>query len=225
MTEEKRRYYRVQPREVTEPRADMEIDGREIDLTVVNISPGGILCYVSKDETGVEKGGFIDTLTVRMPEKKPVTYSGQIVRTQTTPDSPAKFCAIEFVQFGEKVLEKGSKPIKSVPPTDDTDRYYLHRLESIKFPSEARTIHAEIRINQMLYDAFSDIALRLAIEERWFFYEVLDSMKAQQPDYPDQLKMEFFRLCRAEDRSEFVKRKGSGNRFAGWLQGVFRRKN
>lgn len=220
-SQEHRRYYRLQPREEKEPKAHLEFNGRKVDLTVVNLSPGGLLCYINVDETSVEKEFFIPKIIIQKPNKKPVIYSGRVLRADVLKESKSKFCAIEFVRYQSKVLTKGSKPLGTITPDSDIDRYYLHRFESIKFLDGPHSVKEEIQETEMLYNAFDDIAQRLPIEERWFFFEILDTMKSHQPEYPDALKMEFFRFCRGEDRSEFMSDQRSSVGIFRWIKNLF----
>ena len=220
-SQEYRRYYRLQPKEEKEPKGHLEFNGRKVDLTVVNLSPGGLLCYINADETSVKKESFIAKIIIQKPNKKPVIYSGRVLRADILEESKSKFCAIEFVRYQNKVLTKGSKPLLPVAPANDVDRYYLHRFESIKFLDGPHSVKEEIQETEMLYNAFEDIAKRLPIEERWFFFEILDIMKSHQPEYPDALKMEFFRFCRGEDRSEFMSDPGISVGIFRWIKNLF----
>ncbi len=220
-SQEYRRYYRLQPNEEKEPKGYLEHNGRKVDLTVVNLSPGGILCYINADENSIKKESYIPKITIQKPNQKPITYSGRVLRADVLEESKSKFCAIEFVRYQKKVLTKGSKQLKEVTPVSDVDRYYLHRFESIKFLDGPHSVKEEIQEREMLYNAFEDIAQRLPIEERWFFFEILDTMKSHQLDYPDALKMEFFRFCRGEDRSEFKLAQGSRLGVFRWIKNLF----
>lgn len=219
--QDNRRYYRLQPKEEQEPQAFLEFDDHKVDLTVVNLSPGGLLCYISAKETDVHKDLFIPKITIQAPNKKPVEYSGRVLRVEEVKESESKFCAIEYVRFQKKVLSKGSKPISDVTPVQDSDRFFIHRLESIKFIDGPHSIKEEIHEKEMLYNAFEDITNRLPIEERWFFIEVLDLMKSREPNYPEDLKLEFLRFCRGEDRSEFTLEKEKGGTVYSWIKGLF----
>ena len=218
--DENRRYYRLQPKE-EDPRAFLEIGRLKVDLTVVNLSPGGLLCYISAKETSVFNGLFVPKITVQMPKKKPIIYSGIVIRAEVVKESESKFCAIEFVRFQKKVLSKGSKPVNEIAPSRDADRFFIHRLESIKFLDGPHSFKEETHEKEMLYNAFEDIADRLPIEERWFFLEILDDMKSREPNYPEGLKLEFLRFCCGEDRSEFVLDKNKGIGVFRWIKNLF----
>lgn len=87
METNKRRYYRLKPSEDGEPSASFELDGKEIGLTVVNLSPGGLLCYVGAVEKGVDKDTYIPQIKIQMPRKKPLIFTGRVVRTEERPTS------------------------------------------------------------------------------------------------------------------------------------------
>lgn len=214
--EERRRYYRLQPAVEPEPQATFELNGAIFDVKVVNLSPGGLLCYVNGKSAGCTADTIIPKIIIKVPDKKPVIYAGKIVRMMSTSESGKKFCAVEFIQYEERILQKGSKPLKEFAQ-ENSDENFIHRLDSYKSYLRATSLEDELSLRKNMYDGFIDEAKKLAIEERWFFYEVLDEMKRYEPKYPVGLKTEFLRLCRGEDRSEFIvvknKEKGLKNFF------------
>ena len=69
---------------------------------------------------------------------------------------------------------------------------------------KASSLEEELSLRKAVYDDFMAESKKLALEERWFFYEIIDEMKRFEPNYPEGLKTEFLRLCRGDDRTEFV---------------------
>lgn len=213
LSEEKRRYHRLQPTVEPEPQATFEIDERKIEVKVVNLSPGGLLCYVKNNGSCCKAETVIPKIVIKIPEKKPVVYAGKIVRVQPTAKSEKNFCAVEFIEFEEKILNKGSKPLKN-NLIDLMDDAYLKRLQSYKSFLIAKSLDEELALRKIIYDGFREESKKLPLEERWFFYEIIDEMKRREPNFPGEMKIEFLRLCRGEDRSEFVypKKKTGGIR-------------
>ena len=201
--EERRRYYRLQPAVEPEPQATFELNGTAFEVKVVNLSPGGLLCYVNGKSAGCTADTLIPKIVIKVPDKKPVIYSGKIVRMMPTAESGKRFCAVEFIQFEKRILQRGSKPCEEFTPENSDDNFIL-RLGSYKSFLKASSLEVELSLRKAVYDDFMVESQKLAIEERWFFYEIIDEMKRFEPKYPEGLKTEFLRLCRGEDRTEFV---------------------
>jgi len=201
--DEKRRYLRLQPSVEPEPQATFEMNGKSFNVKIVNLSPGGLLCYVDNKLSDCQEEIVIPKIIIKIHNKKPVIYKGIIVRVQPTLDLRKQFCAIEFVANEQKEFKKRSKPVKQFLP-ETTDEIYLQRLHSYQNFLKAASIEEELSLRKVIYDGFQPEAKKLPLEERWFFYEIIDEMKYREPQYPTELKHEFFRLCRGEARSEFV---------------------
>jgi len=217
--EERRRYLRLQPMVEPEPRAAFEMNGKTFDVKVVNISPGGLLCYADKKLSDCQVEKIIPKIVVKIHNKKPVVYRGVIVRVQPSSEPKKQFCAIEFVENEQKVLKKGSKPLKQFLP-DAADETYLLRLESHQSFLKAASLEEELRLRKATYDGFQPESKKLPLEERWFFYEIIDEMKCREPQYPTELKHEFFRLCRGEERSEYVPKEKPQKGLKGFLKKI-----
>ncbi len=200
--QDRRRYYRLQPAPEAEPQVTFEFEKQTLEVRLVNISPGGLLCYVDETVRVMMAEMLIPKITIVLPHKKPVTYSGKVVRVQATSETGKQFCAVEFIRFDKKILHKGSKPLHQAVAEID-NQIFLQRLSTLQH-SPAASIVDELTQTISIYDAFAVEAKRLPLEERWYFYEILDEMTRHQPEYPPALAQEFCRLCRGEDRSEFV---------------------
>jgi len=217
--EERRRYLRLQPTVEPEPQATFEMNSKTFDVKVVNISPGGLLCYADKKLSDCQVETIIPKIVVKIHNKKPVIYRGVIVRVQPSSEPKKQFCAIEFVENEQKVLKKGSKPLKQFLP-DAADEIYLQRLQSYQNFLKASSIEEELSLRKVIYDGFQPESKKLPLEERWFFYEIIDEMKCREPQYPIELKHEFFRLCRGENRSEFVLKEKPQKGIKGFLKRI-----
>ncbi len=210
LDEERRSYYRLQPAVEPEPQATFEVDGKIFDVKVVNLSPGGLLCYVNEKLTSITTDTFIPKIVIKVADKKPVIYAGIIVRVQPTTEAQKKFCGIKFVKFGEKVLQKKNIPAKSFI-MDADDEMFLQRLSSCKSYLRVSSIDEEIKMRKMIYDKFQQESENLPIDERWYFHEVVDEMKLREPDYPEGLKVEFLRLCKGKESVQTVPEKKFGS--------------
>jgi len=217
--QERRRYYRLQPSPEAEPRVTFEFERQTLEVKLVNISPGGLLCYVDEAIKIITPELVIPRIVVALPNKKPVTYSGRVVRVQFTSEPGMQFCAVEFVRFEKKVLDKKSKPLPK-PAVLADDLEFVQRLQSISNFSSIASIAEELTLRQTVYDGFAAEAKRLPLEERWYFFEVIDEMKRRQPNYPPGLQQEFCRLCHGEDRSEFVLTTKSRHRLKRFLKKI-----
>ena len=47
-----------------------------------------------------------------------------------------------------------------------------------------------------VYDSFSDITENLSLEDKWWFYELLDEIKNREPNIPGELKQDFVNICK-----------------------------
>lgn len=197
----RRQYYRLQPVVEPEPQATFEINGKIVDVKVVNLSPGGLLCYVDEKSTSFKPDILIPKIVITIADKESITYAGKIVRVQPTTGSQKKFCGIEFIQFGEKMLDNKIVPPKSFNQNIG-DQDFLERLKSCKTFLKTSSIDEEIKTRKIIYDNFQQESERLPLDERWYFFEIIDEMKLREPDYSDGLKEEFLRLCRGEERKQ-----------------------
>lgn len=215
---ERRRYYRLTPSTPEGPQADFYfLHGKHCQAEVVNLSPGGLLCYL---ETGLEHlgvGVIIPRIDIRIPHKPVVTYAGEVLRIQHAAQGKVCFCAIQFIKYGGlKDYSKASSVKMPRKQREISDAIFLNRLQEAENYTRLDDIEKEIIVRNRVYQSFNDVAEALPLEERWFFYEILDEMKRWEPDYPEGMKREFLRLCRAEIRRP-VNRK---RKLAQWLKSI-----
>jgi|Deesub1362B_J571_1020462.scaffolds.fasta_scaffold03834_2 hypothetical protein len=200
---DRRRYYRIHRDVGPRPQAEVVVAKKKHALEVVNFSPGGLLCYLPETDIHLAKDQIVPEIWIRLPEKEPVLYAGRVLRLEWDKKTGKRFCAIEFIQYGSgKILRKGKKPLRPFRALE-RDRDFLDRLRKAPPISLEDEPSVQMEKLKVLYRLFQREAERLPIEERWYFYEVLEEMKRKEPHYPEGLKREFLRLCRAEDRSEF----------------------
>jgi len=216
---ERRRYYRLVPSSSEKLQADFYfLQGKHCQAEVVNLSPGGLLCYL---ETGLEYlgvGVIIPRIDIRIPYKPVVTYAGEILRIQHAAQGKVCFCAIQFIKYGglKDRLKASSGKIprerRQIP-----DAVFLKRLQEAEDYTQLEDIEKEIIVRNQVYQSFNDIAEALPLEERWFFYEILDEMKRCEPNYPEGMKREFLRLCRAEIRPSANRKR----KLVQWVKDIF----
>lgn len=200
--EERRKYYRLAPSLPQPLRADIYLTkGEPYAVEVVNVSPGGLLCYAAAEQCGFAVGQPIQRIDIFFPNKKPVHYSGVIRRLQPSQQQGRYFCAIEFTKISRKGEVLGpskdaslQRKVNEVATTPGAE--FLHRVRRIENYTKCRDAKKEIEIRLRAYKSFSDISAILPTEERWWFFEILDEMKRREPDYPEGLKREFLKLCR-----------------------------
>ncbi len=81
------------------------------------------------------------------------------------------------IEIKEDINDEGS-------PSHDSDSVFLKRIQAAK--------GLDLKL---LYDVFEDIAHPLSLEDRFYFYELLEEMKKYEPHYPEKLKREFLNFC------------------------------
>ena len=198
---ERRTYYRLKPTVPEKVEAAIFfLDGSRCSAEVINLSPAGLLCYCT---TSVEKFHLEDIfprIDLHIPHKPVVTYAGRLVRKEATGDPKAFYFAIKFEKFGGIEGVKIPSRKKGKPLGPEADDLFLTRLRQAENFMRAASYYEETRLRTRLYHSFEDVTARLRLEEKWFFLELLDELKRQEPAYSPGLLKEFLRLCRGEER-------------------------
>ncbi|NOY77910.1 MAG: PilZ domain-containing protein [Calditrichaeota bacterium] len=202
---ERRRYYRLRPSMPEKILAEIFFLGnKHCTVQVVNLSPGGVLVYTTHCAEKFHKGDILPRIDLQFPHKSPITYAGEIVRLEPTGDPDAIYCAIKFEKFGgltgTKIPSKKAAKINTV----QEEAIFLTRLRQAENYTNQDSIQDEIRMRTHVYESFRDITEHLRMEERWFFLEVLDELKRQEPAYSQGLLKEYLRFCTGEDRTTQV---------------------
>lgn len=198
--EERRRYYRLQPTMPEKVLANLFFLGnKHCMVEVVNLSPGGILSYVNNDAGKFHKGDIIPRIDLQIPHKSSVTYAGEIVRVEPTSDPNAVYCAIKFEKYGGINGVKLSPKKKSQNDIVREEAILLTRLRQLENYVRQNSIRDEIHSRNRAYESFRDITDLLPMEEKWFFFELLDELKRQEPNYTPGLLNEYLRLCKGEE--------------------------
>lgn len=198
---ERRRYYRLQPSMPEKILAEIFFLGNtHCTAQVVNLSPGGILIYTTSSAEKFHKGDILPRIDLHVPHKSSVTYAGEIIRIEPTGDPKAIYCAIKFEKYGGITGVKVPSKKAIVADAIRDEAIFLTRLRQTENYTHQDSIRDEIRMRTHVYESFRDIAENLRMEERWFFFELLDELKRQEPDYSPGLLKEYLRLCKGEER-------------------------
>ncbi len=199
---ERRKYPRYYLDNTNQPVVTFLINGSpRINLTVINISKGGLMGYTSSIEhfIGMEDH-HIHHIEVAFPGQDAFRCSGQVLRVQPSVLENRCYCAIEFDLPDEfipddpaVVSDQGDFPFEQL---DIPDHQIMARIEKLEKYIDTQDIDLETQNRVAAYDAFDDVTMHLTIEEKWLFYEMLDEMIDVAPHYPDNLKRAFLNLCR-----------------------------
>ncbi|MBD3289669.1 hypothetical protein GF337_12760 [candidate division KSB1 bacterium] len=76
------------------------------------------------------------------------------------------------------------------------DGKILNRIKELENYAKIDEVEKEVEVRRLAYNSFDDITEYLTIEEKWWFFEMLDEMKRHEPNYPENLKRAFFKLYR-----------------------------
>lgn len=100
--------------------------------------------------------------------------------------------------INELLLKTSQKPQKSKENSKliIPDGKILNRIRQLENYVTIEEVERELELRRLAYNSFDDITEHLTIEEKWWFFEMLDEMKRQEPDYPENLKRAFFKLYR-----------------------------
>lgn len=199
---ERRKYYRLRPTmpEKIEARVFF-LDGQSCQAEVVNFSPAGILCFCTRFEEKFHVGDVFPQIEIRIPHKPEVTYAGKLVRKEGTGDPHAFYFAIKFEKFGGLQGIRIPSKKNRAPLETEVNAIFLTRLRQSDNFMQAENFHEEKRLRNRLYRSFQDVTAALRVEEKWFFLEILDELKRQEPNYSPGLLQEFLRLCRGAERA------------------------
>jgi len=201
LQKERRRYYRLRPSMPEKILAEIFFLGNKHCTTqVANLSPGGVLVYTTSCAEKFHKGDILPRVDLQFPHKSSVTYAGEIIRLEPTGDPRAIYCAIKFEKYGgmtgTKIPSKKAAKINTVRE----EAFFLTRLRQAENYTRQESIQDEIRMRTHVYESFRDISENLRMEERWFFFELLDELKRQEPAYSQGLLKEYLRFCKGEER-------------------------
>ncbi|MDZ7265066.1 MAG: PilZ domain-containing protein [candidate division KSB1 bacterium] len=178
--------------------------GERLPVDIVNISCGGLFGHTQLFAQFVEWPQHrVPVIEFKFPNRETFRCSGTILRVQPTRDNNKCFCAIQFDQFGHDEhrncivvaheIEALQKPSHKVIIQEQQLIRRLQRSENYLKITDAQR---QTAIRRAVYDSFDDVTVYLSLEEKYWFFEIIDEMKRQEPNYSDSLKRAFVNLCR-----------------------------
>lgn len=202
---ERREHPRYYPDRKNQPKVNFIFSGDDrIAVEVLNISKGGLYGYTSGANQFIRFGlPRINMIEISFPEKAPFRCSGKLLRVQPTREQNKCFCAIALDRLGidEKKLqinvaseiELAHRPRKKILVHEQK---FIERLKKAENYLHINDRAFSVIARRKAYDSFDDVTAKLTLEEKWWFYEIMDEMKRNEPEYPDSLKNAFLNLCR-----------------------------
>ncbi|OQX85284.1 hypothetical protein B6D60_08130 [candidate division KSB1 bacterium 4484_87] len=197
---ERRKYPRFYPDADNQPKVVFFLEnGQQFSVDVVNISRGGMLASTPDMDYFLEMDHQkIKIIEIIPPNRKPFRCAGKILRIHPILEDRACYCAVEFRKIDSKLAES---VVLSSPPKTRTKR----EEKNTDWEAEIwnRVLAAENYLKapnageaqQRIYESFADITDSLSLEDRWWFFELLDEIKIKQPEIPEELKKDFLSLC------------------------------
>ncbi len=217
---ERRRHPRYYPDRKNTPQVSFSLIGhKNISVDVVNISQGGMLGYAaSNNYTTGNYHKKIRKIEIIFPGKLAFCCSGNLLRVHSTRESFKCFCAIQFDEIGYdknknqliigERIERSLQPIKEVIIPDEI---FISRLEKFDNYMKIKNPKLVFEIRKSVYDSFDDITSFLELEEKWWFFEMVDELMRCEPIYPEGLKKAFINLCRVGLKQSLKKMSDQNN--------------
>jgi hypothetical protein len=175
-------------------------DGEKISVEIVNISRGGLFGSTSSIEQFLEIDNHkIKTIEIIPRDKNPFRCAGKLLRLHPMREDDKCFCAVEFckVDKEEHAAEKSevfqNKSAKE--PDFQIENEMIKRVRDAENYLHISNKNQAAKVRMAVYDSFCDITKNLSLEDRWWFYELLDEIKNREPKLPDELKQDFLELC------------------------------
>ena len=213
---ERRKHPRFFPDKENMPEVNFIFDdGEKISIDVVNISRGGMLASTSHMEIFLEmEHQKIKTIEIIAPDRQPFRCSGILLRVHPLLEDKKCYCAIEFSRFGEQTgIALAGEEIRKQNQKKERKNFESSILERVREAENYTKMidhESSPEIRKNVYDSFSDIADKLSVEDRWWFFELLDEMKSREPSCPEDLKKDFLELCLTVFDKESKSKNGSG---------------
>ncbi|NOZ61836.1 MAG: PilZ domain-containing protein [Calditrichaeota bacterium] len=197
---ERRKYPRYYPDQKNQPKVLFFLEnGQQFSVDVVNISRGGMLASTPDMDYFLEMNHQkIKIIEIIPPNRKPFRCAGKILRIHPILEARACYCAVEFRKIDAKLAQSTIPP--KAPKSRATQEKEKKQWESniwnrvLEAENYFRTPQAA-DLQQRVYESFADITDHLSLEDRWWFFELLDEIKRQQPGVPEELKSDFLSLC------------------------------
>ena len=202
-TRERRKHPRYYPDEENQPQVSFIFDdGEKISVEVVNISRSGIFGSTTSIEHFIDADNQkINIIEIFPPNNKPFRCAGKLLRVHPLSEDNKCFIAVEFCKIGEEEslpLENNENLELKSPEKKElmSDDELLSRVEQAENYMKIMDTEQASKIRKIVYDSFNDITYNLSLEDKWTFFELLDEMQSRQPNYPEELKQDFIKLCR-----------------------------
>ena len=193
---DRRQNYRIAVDDFETPvRAELTLqDGTVTSVEIVNYSLAGLLFYADF-RLKLKINDYIPKICLEFRRKPEVHFAGEIVRLEHGEDKA--FCGIRFVEKRAKEKAK-SKPARPKPTDDIPDEIKLKwskKLRSLSNYMRIDNLEEQMKAEEAAYGAFKAVTDKLNMEERWWFFEMLDELKRKEPFYPPRLLQEFVMIC------------------------------
>jgi len=204
-THERRKHPRYHPDRKNQPQVSFSFNGNtKISVDVINISQGGLLGYTSNgNRFSIQDDSKVNQIKIKFPGKQPFCCSGKVLRVQPSREIHKYFCAIQFDEMGtdsnKNPINIGEKIDQSLQPVDEyfiPDQIFINRLEKAENYLNSENPDVETQHRKTIYDSFDDITSNLSLEEKYWFFRIVDEMKQHEPEYPEKLKNAFLTFCR-----------------------------
>jgi len=201
---ERRKFPRYYPDKKNQPRVSFIFDnGEKISVEVINISRGGMLASTTEMEHFLEMDQQkIKIIEIIPPDRKPFRCAGNLLRLHPMREDNRCYCAIEFRKIGEEDIKKehprqgSNTDTRSAEQADlEIKNKILNRVSKASNYTKTEDQQRAMEIRKSVYNSFADITDHLSLEDKWWFFELLDEMKRREPDYHEALKEDFLNLC------------------------------
>ncbi len=202
---ERRRHPRYYPDRQSTPKVNLALNGSDkFSVDVINISRGGFLgSTIDYELTNNHHHQRIREIEIAFPGRSPFYCSGKLLRVSPSRMSLKCFCAVQFEPVGfdsnHNPLDVGEQIESSLRPTKIVvipDQLLIDRLKQVENYTQISNPTLASQVRQRVYDSFDDILSYLSLEEKWYFLQMIDELKRHEPNYPEDLKNAFIKMCR-----------------------------
>lgn len=196
--DDRREHYRIEvhPNKTPEQAQIFLTSGETCNIEVVNFSQAGLLFYVDAPfEVAVDD--HIPKIAIAFPHKPGLEFAGRVVRVDK--GKSRVFCGLRFEYPGQAAKtgktrhgKRGAEPAKMAKNRRDS---WTKAIKSVPNYMREENFKNWEDMQQKAYAAFRAVEAYLAVEERWWFFEMLDELKRKEPSYPPKLLDEFISVC------------------------------
>lgn len=168
----------------------------------VNISAGGLLCQLSHEQSkSIFSRNGETQVRISFSDERHVDLNGRIRRIESYGRRSTYDCAIQFTRVrGNNLYKRGKRLLNprlalidgdNIHPQKNNARECLKRtINYMKIPGETERQRSRNRV----FAFYETVASGLSSNEQWWFYEVLDLLKIQSPNYSPTLIQEYENL-------------------------------